>query len=61
MMENDEYPEWGDCNYCEHQGDICTNCMEKNSIGEWHRAKFAPKPGVYKVAESKTVTVENRQ
>lgn len=51
----EDYPVYGDCNTCEHQNEVCTNCMSKNTAGEWVHNLYSPKPGVYRMPEQTTI------
>jgi hypothetical protein len=57
-MENEEYPVYGGCDSCEHQSEICTDCMKQNTMGEWVHSKYSPKPGVYTLPNQRQVTTE---
>ena len=36
----EEYPVYVDCNTCEHQNEVCTDCMSRNAAGEWVHSKY---------------------
>ena len=56
-MENkDDYPIYGGCDTCIHQNEVCMNCMEQNSAGEWVHKLYRPKNGVYKIAPTATIS-----
>lgn len=48
--------EYGDCNTCVHQNEICTNCMSKNTAGEWVHSHYSPMAGTYRMPGQKTYT-----
>ena len=55
-MQNNDYPEYGGCDSCEHQNEVCTDCMQLNTAGDWVHSKYSPKPGVYVLPHQKQVT-----
>ena len=54
----EDYPVYGDCNTCEHQNEVCTNCMSRNTAGEWVHNLYSPKPGVYTLPNQRQITSE---
>lgn len=56
MMDEKDYPVYGGCDSCTHQNEICTDCMQKNTAGEWVHRYYSPKPGVYKMPHQKQIT-----
>ena len=57
-MSSEEYPVYGGCDSCEHQSEICTDCMKQNTMGEWVHSKYSPKPGVYTLPNQRQVTTD---
>ena len=60
IMSEKEYLVYGGCDSCTHQNEICTNCTQMNSAGEWVHALYSPKPGVYKVSSQELKAENNR-
>lgn len=58
--KEEDYPVYGDCNTCEHQNEVCTNCMSQNTAGEWVHNLYSPKPGVYRMPGQRTITFESK-